>query len=198
MSVILFGDKYDIYTKSLSISHKFCTFTQVPKLLSNFTCLERLTLCHNNITYLPKFISDFKFLTHIDFSYNNIIEISKLFGDLIYLELINLDNNQIKEIPDSLSNLVNLQGLCLSVNRITNVPLPIINLRQLRYFLINNNPIENINPIVQRFLDRIQDEGGNMHNMYKDDQNVHTRSIQQSVKDSIIRILSFKNYLIYF
>ena len=50
---------------------------------------------------------------------------------------------------------------------------------------INNEII--MNPIIQRFIDRRQNIKN--HNLYKDGQNVHASSVQQSIRDSIINLL---------
>ena len=44
-----------------------------------------------------------------------------------------------------------------------------------------------MNPIIQRFIDRHRNI--NNHNLYNDGQNVHTSSVQQSIKESIINLL---------
>jgi hypothetical protein len=63
-------------------------------------------------------------------------------------------------------------------------------LRNLDTFTYQNNPIENLlNPIINRFVQRIKNRGGNIHNLYTDTQNVHSSSIQQSIKDSIYNLM---------
>jgi hypothetical protein len=47
-----------------------------------------------------------------------------------------------------------------------------------------------MNPIIQRFIDRHRNI--NNHGLYKDGQNIHTSSIQQSIKESIMNILNDK------
>ena len=56
--------------------------------------------------------------------------------------------------------------------------------------MYEDNPIENLlNPVINRFIRRIENRGGNIHNLYTDNQNVHSSSIQQSIKDSIYNLL---------
>jgi hypothetical protein len=79
----------------------------------------------------------------------------------------------------------------LSVNKIKELPLEIINLRNLTHFKYGLNPIENLlNPLINRFIRRIENRGGNIHNLYTDTQNVHSSSIQQSIKDSIYNLMN--------
>ena len=47
-----------------------------------------------------------------------------------------------------------------------------------------------MNPIIQRFINRHKNI--NNHNLYNDGQNIHTTTIQQSVKDSIMNLLNDK------
>ena len=139
----------------------------------------------------PDSLCNFINLRELSLYDNQIKEIPDSFSNLVNLQHLSLSNNQIKKIPYSFSNLVNLQKLWLGNNQIKEIPISIINLRRLSIFKIDNNPIEIVNPIVQRFLDRINNRGGNIYNVYDNRQNVHTSSIQQSIKKSIINILSF-------
>jgi len=62
-------------------------------------------------------------------------------------------------------------------------------LRNLNKFIYYANPLENLlNPIINRFIQRIQNKG-DIHNLYTDNQNVHSSSIQQSIKDSIYNLI---------
>jgi hypothetical protein len=44
-----------------------------------------------------------------------------------------------------------------------------------------------MNPIIQRFINRMNNISN--HNLYNNGQNVHTSSVQQSIKESIINLL---------
>ena len=80
--------------------------------------------------------------------------------------------------------------LNLSYNQLTQLPTEIGNLTQLTWLDLHNNPIENtLNPIIQRFLQRIENKR-NQKNIYSDTQNVHSSSIQKSIKDSIHALMN--------
>ena len=80
--------------------------------------------------------------------------------------------------------------LNLTNNQLTQLPTEIGNLTQLTTLVLRGNPIENtLNPIIQRFLQRIQNKT-NQKSIYSDTQNVHSSSIQQSIKDSIHALMN--------
>ena len=88
----------------------------------------------------------------------------------------------------------NITKLNLSDNELTELPLEIINLTRLKSFIYHTNPIENLlNPIISRFIARIdKSNNGTTNTIYNNTQNVHSSSIQQSIKDSIFNLM--KNY----
>lgn len=169
MSIILFNKSYskDIKILDLSLSQ----IKEISNELQIFARLTALTLSGNFIEIIP------------DFLCNNFPNLNHLY----------LTHNYIKNIPDSIGNLISLQTLHIYHNEISNIPIPIINLIHLTKFDYSNNPIEYISPIVQRFLDKIENKGNCKKNIYSDSQNVHVRSIQKSVRDSIVKILANKN-----
>jgi hypothetical protein len=84
--------------------------------------------------------------------------------------------------------LTQLTELYLYENQIKELPLEIINLRNLINFNYYNNPIENLlNPLINRFINRIKNK--QIYNIHNDTQNVHSSSIQQSIKESIFNLL---------
>jgi len=114
-------------------------------------------------------------------------KIKDIFDDnqlnIIYL---NCSRQNLKELPVEIGHLINLQYFCCLNNKLSEFPIEIINCRNLieiRYF--GNEII--MNPVIQRFLDRHHNI--NNHILYDDKQNVHTSSVQQSIKESIINLL---------
>jgi Leucine-rich repeat (LRR) protein len=91
-------------------------------------------------------------------------------------------------------NLINLQRFMCDHNQLNEIPIEIINCRNLEYFSYSNNEII-MNPIIQRFIDRMNKIKN--HILYNDGQNIHTSSIQKSVRDSIITLLGIIIELIY-
>ena len=77
-------------------------------------------------------------------------------------------------------------------NNIITIPLSILHIERLKDVDFHDNPIENLSPIVKRFLNKRYNIK-TVCTAYRNSQNIHTSSIQESVKDSIVRILSVKD-----
>ena len=163
---------------------------EIPKEIQYLTQLEYLNFNRNEIKEIPKEIQHLTQIQELYLSSNQIKEIPKEIQYLTQLQELALYDNQIEEIPKEIQYLTQLQELYLYNNQIKEFPFEITNLRNLTIFHCSNNQIENLlNPIINRFIQRIKNRGGNIHNLYTDTQNVHTSSIQQSIKDSIYNLL---------
>ena len=152
--------------------------------------LQELYLNNNQITFICPEIGQLQNLRKLYLHVNQITLICPEIRQLRNLQELYLGNNQITQIYPEIGQLRNLQGLHLSHNQITIIPANIIQCNNLRYFLYDNNPLNIHIECVQRFLNRIQYRGGTIHNLYTDSQNVHTSSIQSSVKKSIFNLLN--------
>ena len=173
----------------LYLSHN--QIKEIPKEIQYLTQLRRLNLSYNQIKEIPKEIQHLTQIQELYLSSNQIKEIPKEIQYLTQLQELALYDNQIEEIPKEIQYLTQLQELYLYNNQIKEFPFEITNLRNLTIFHCSNNQIENLlNPIINRFIQRIKNRGGNIHNLYTDTQNVHTSSIQQSIKDSIYNLLN--------
>ncbi len=160
----------------------------IPTEIQFLTQLTHLYLGVNQIKKIPSEIQFLTQLTLLDLLRNQIKEIPIEIQFLIQLTSLNLYTNQIKKIPKEIQFLIQLTHLNLFGNNINELPLEIINLRNLIYFYYQNNPIENLlNPIINRFINRIKNK--QIYNIHNDTQNVHSSSIQQSIKDSIFNLL---------
>ena len=188
MSINILGKTYDIDSRKICINNSLVK--EIPENLTIFTNLQILSLALNQIKKIPNNFTNLVNLKRLDISYNKIKEIPYSFCNLINLQELDLSNNEIKEIPNNFSNFIHLKMLFLENNQIMYIPISIMSLKNLITFYHHDNQIENINPIIQRFLQRINDRGQNIHNIYNDKQNIHASSIQKSVKDSIIKIFS--------
>jgi Leucine-rich repeat (LRR) protein len=149
---------------------------------------QEIELIHWNIKEIPKEIKFLSQLTHLNLRENLIKKIPKEIKFLTQLTKLDLMDNEIKEIPKEIHFLTQLTYLHLNNNQINELPLEIINLRNLTSFYYSNNPIENfLNPIINRFIN--QNQNKQLYNIHNDTQNVHSSSIQQSIKDSIFNLL---------
>jgi Leucine-rich repeat (LRR) protein len=161
---------------------------EIPSEIHFLTQLTNLILERNKIKEIPNEIQFLTQLTLLHLNNNEIKEISKEIQFLTQLTDLSLTNNEIKEIPKEIHFLTQLTNLHLNNNQINELPLEIINLRNLTSFYYSNNPIENfLNPIINRFINQTQNK--QLYNIHNDTQNVHSSSIQQSIKDSIFNLL---------
>jgi Leucine-rich repeat (LRR) protein len=112
-------------------------------------------------------------------------------NNLVNLKYLFCENNNLTELPKEIGNLIYLTILTINDNNINELPLEIVNLRLLTHLQYYDNPIENLlHPIIHRFLTGLKNKQNNT--IYNDSQNVHSSSIQQSIKDSIFNLM--KNY----
>jgi Leucine-rich repeat (LRR) protein len=173
------------------LTHLFLYCNQIKEIPKEIQFLTQLTYLHLNYNKIEEMPKDIQYLTQLTFlclKNNEIKELPKEIQFLIQLTYLNLSINQIKEIPKEIQFLTQLTYLNLYKNQIKEIPLEIINLRNFIEFYYNNNPIENLlNPIINRFLNRIKNK--QIYNIHNDTQNVHSSSIQQSIKDSIFNLL---------
>jgi Leucine-rich repeat (LRR) protein len=161
---------------------------EIPKEIQFLIQLIELNLNSNWIKEIPKEIQYLIQLIYLNMCKNQIEEIPSEIQFLTQLIILQLSYNKIKEIPKEIKFLPQMTGLFLQNNHIIELPLEIINLRNLTNFYYHNNPIENLlNPIINRFINRIKNK--HIYNIHNDTQNVHSSSIQQSIKDSIFNLL---------
>jgi Leucine-rich repeat (LRR) protein len=190
MSINIFGKQYDLDTKKICI--RDLNIKEIPEEIKYLTQLISLYL---DTTQIEK-IKEIQYLTQLTklFLYDNKIkEIPSEIQYLTQLIILSLGENNIKKIPSEIQFLIQLTYFNICVNKIKEIPLEIINLRNLIIFYYFNNPIENLlNPIINRFINRIENKNKknkHIYNIHNDTQNVHSSSIQQSIKDSIFNLL---------
>jgi Leucine-rich repeat (LRR) protein len=160
---------------------------KIPSEIQFLTQLIELDLSDNQINKIPNQIKYLIQLTRLHLNGNYIKKIPKEIKYLIQLTALYLDQNYIREIPIEIKYLIQIDHLYLNNNDIIKIPIEIINLKKLYCFYYDNNPIENLlNPVINRFINQINKQIYNIHN---DTQNVHSSSIQHSIKDSIFNLL---------
>jgi Leucine-rich repeat (LRR) protein len=188
MSLKIFGKEYNLDTQITYLNLSYNQINEIPKEIQFLIQLNHLNLYVNKIKEIPKEIQFLIQLTELFLGHNKIKEIPSEIQFLTQLINLCLDHNKLKKIPSEIQFLTQLIHLYLHNNQIEELPLEIINLRNLIYFYYYNNPIENfLNPVINRFINRIKNK--QIYNIHNDTQNVHSSSIQQSIKDSIFNLL---------
>ena len=160
--------------------------TSIPSEIGNLHNLQELYLSVNKLTSIPSEIGNLHRLKAFSLSKNKLTSIPSEIGNLHHLKYLFLNNNNLTSIPSEIGNLHTLKYLFIDNNNLTSIPSEIGNLHNLQTLDINDNPIDYIPPNVRRFLDRQTHAQG----VYNDAQSVHNSTIQQSIKASIMRIIS--------
>jgi len=71
----------------------------------------------------------------------------------------------------------------------------LLELRHIHKFCYFCNPIENIHPLVQRWLNRLNRRVNDNNKVYSDGQNIHNSTIQKSFRNSLGNLLKDENTL---
>ena len=178
----------------LTTLNLYCNkLTHLPVEIGQLTQLTELYLSHNNLTQLPVEIGQLAQLTLLLLSTNNLTKLPVEIGHLTQLTILYLYDNNITQLPVEIGNLSRLTKLYLQNNKLTHLPVEIGQLTQLTTLHLSDNMIENIlNPIIQRVIQRIENRANrpNGSTIYTDTQNVHSSSIQQSIRDSINNLMN--------
>jgi len=180
-------------TQLTTLYLQYNNLTNLPVEIGQLTQLTRLYLNNNNITHLPVEIGQLTKLTTLLLSTNNLTKLPVEIGHLTQLTILYLYDNNITQLPVEIGNLSRLTTLYLQNNKLTHLPVEIGQLTQLTKLHLSDNMIENLlNPIIQRVIQRIENRPNrnNENTIYTDTQNVHSSSIQKSIKDSIYRLMN--------
>ena len=152
--------------------------------------LTKLNLSHTNLTHLPVEIGQLTQLTTLNLSNNKLTLLTVEIGKLTQLTTLYLYKNNLTNLPVEIGQLTQLTTLYLHYNNLTHLPVEIGQLTQLTNLYLSNNMIENLlNPIIQRVIQRIANRN-NGNTIYTDTQNVHSSSIQKSIRDSINKLIN--------
>ena len=148
-----------------------------------------LLLERNNLTSIPSDIGKLRNLTILRLDHNKLTSIPPDIGQLGNLTQLYLEVNRLTSIPHEIGQLGNLTILRLNNNNLTLIPSEIGQLRNLTYLWLYNNPIEHIPLNVARILERQRPVS---QGVYADAQSVHNATIQQTLRESMMRLLNEK------
>jgi Leucine-rich repeat (LRR) protein len=168
--------------KCINLQILYCSFNQLTSLPENLPAsLQRLSYSSNQLTSLPESFPNS--LQYLYCSCNQLVSLPESLPNS--LQELYCGNNQLTSLPENLPT--SLQKLYCSGNKLTSLPMSILNCRFLTVIDKSNNQIENIHPAITRFINRTKNR--NM-TVYNDKQSVHNGNVQESVRQSIINILS--------
>lgn len=156
--------------------------------IDNLTNLQELWCEENKLTSLES-IKNLTNLHVLMCKKNNITSINGI-ENLVNLTDLNISRNKLTSIK-GIGSLVNLETLFLAYNDVTEIPIELINLRNLEDFNFYDNPIDYIPPIIQRFIDGLDEKIAD-HRIYENGQNVHDSTINAGIRESIYKLLQNK------
>lgn len=157
--------------------------------IGNFKNLEYLYLMNNRICRIPSEIGRITTLKELILEDNCLESLPDTIGDLTALTELNVGNNYyLSAIPRSIGRCASLVKFNTMDNRLTRLPVEIVQCRRLTEIRTEGNEIT-LDPIIQRFIDG-RNNVRNHVGLYNDGQNVHTSSIQASIKKSILNLLN--------
>ena len=157
-----------------------CRFNKMVEL-DNYPLLRSLFCQVNELIKLK----DYPLLEFLCASSNKITEL----GDYPLIQKINCSNNLITRIPE----YTTLIELDCDYNLLTALP-NILEWRDLKSIEYRGNEIDYIPPNVVRFINRLNRNKKNKHNLavFNDSQNVHNHQIQESIRESIQKVINEK------
>lgn len=143
------------------------TLKDLPKLIGDLSCLQRLDVsgtglirlreelsnCNelvsisanaSKIKTLPINIGNLINLKHLNLGYNKIKELPTTIGALKELQDLSLADNELKGLPKGISGLEKLGSISLEFNRFEKFPKELLELKSMYSIWIHNNSIKEI------------------------------------------------------
>ena len=164
------------------------SYNKITKLTEGYfpSGLQEINLSYNKITKLPKGCFPHG-LQELWLSANKITSLTQgCFPS--GLQILYVNANKITSLTPKCFPF-GLQKLYLGGNGITELPLFLLELRHLDVFFRGNNPIENIHPLVDQWLEKLDEGLGDNNKVYSDSQNIHNSNIQVSFRNSLENLL---------
>lgn len=180
--------KYTIL-KNLNILN--CKLSYIPESLYDISSLQILNLNKNKIKYISPNIKNLKNLTDLYLSFNFIETIPDEIGECIKLKNLCVSHNLIQTIPKTIGNLKKLKFLYIDNNQLSSLPCELTNCNNLMYVLfLPQNKYFKIKPHILRFINRYSSSSYDNFKLYKNSENVHTNSIQHSLRKSLNSLIN--------
>ena len=174
------------------LKYLWCTdnqLTTLPESIGNLTQLQELMCTSNKLTTLPESIGNLTQLQRLWIKLNELTTLPESIGNLTQLQWFNCGSNRLTTLPESIGNLTQLEKFNCQLNLLITLPIQLIECRSLIVFKFGGNPIDVVPAPLQRRIIRMHDH--RIHSgIYVDIQNVHSSSVQASIKQSIFNLLN--------
>jgi len=175
--------------KNLSIIN--CKFSFIPESLYDIISINILNLSKNKIKYISPKIKNLTNITDLYLSFNFIEVIPDEIGECIKLKNLCISNNLIENIPKTIGNLKKLKFLYIDSNQLSSLPSELTDCNNLLYILfLPQNRYFKVKPHILRFINRYSSSSYDNFKLYKNSENVHTNSIQDTFRKSLQSLMN--------
>lgn len=181
------------YVNLQNISLIDCHISYIPDFFYNLTKIKNINLNKNNIKYISTNIKNLKNLDSLYLSSNYLEYLPEEIGYCHNIKNLCISNNNLKELPKSIGNLKKLEFFYIDGNDLISFPSEIINCDKLLYILfLPQNKCFKLHTHILRFINRYSSSVKNDYIIYNNKENIHTSSIQESFKKSLINLMNDK------
>jgi len=175
--------------KNLSIIN--CQLSYIPESLYDMKSINILNLNKNQIKYISPKIKNLTNITDLYLSFNFIEIIPDEIGECIKLKNLCISNNLIENIPKTIGNLKKLKFLYVENNQLSSLPSELTDCNNLLYILfLPQNRYFKVKPHILRFINRYSSSSYDNFKLYKNSENVHTNSIQNTFRKSLQSLMN--------
>lgn len=186
-----FFKKINKYENLRNLSIINCKLSFIPESIYDITSINVLNLNKNQIKNISPKIKNLTNITDLYLSFNFIEVIPDEIGGCLKLKNLCISNNLIENIPKTIGNLKKLKFLYIDSNQLSSLPSELTDCNNLLYILfLPQNKYFKIKPHILRFINRYSSSSYDNFRLYKNSENVHTNSIQDTFRKSLQSLMN--------
>ncbi len=176
------------WTQVKNVGFSYNQLTVLSECMEAWNQIKNVNFSCNKLKMLPECVGAWTQIQKVNFSDNELYVLPESVGAWKLVQKVNFTVNQLTVLPESVGAWTQVQKVYFNFNRLIMLPIQMlqwINIHSIQFY---DNPLILSSPL-QRWLDRINN--ARTHDgVYTDSQNVHTSSLQTTVKHSIFALLN--------